>query len=448
MAATILTRRTLLRTAALAAAALGVPYVRGAHAAGELNIGFWDHWVPGANEPLQQLCHEWADKEKVALNIDFITSSGDKLALTAAAEAQAGAGHDILRISDWQPGAYADRLEPVDELVNALIAEHGKVLLGTEYVGKQKGHWVAMPTGNGTTALVPCARIDMLKEYAGLDVVKMYPAGGAPDRGLADAWTWDAFLGAAEKCAKAGYPFGLPLSNQSDAVNWVGAVFASHGADLVDAQGKITVKSDATRQVLEWFKRLVPLLPPSVFAWDNAGNNKWLVSGKGALIMNPPSAWAVAVRDAPDIAKQLWTFPSPKGPKGRYDPSNFGFWSIWNFSPNKSAAKSLLAYLSTRSSVEKLVAGSHGYDIPPFEKLRDLKTWAEEAPPQGTLYNYPPRGEVISSLSGYPAPINIGNQMFVQGTVCDMVARCTQQGQSIDQAIAAAADEIEGYMRS
>jgi ABC-type glycerol-3-phosphate transport system substrate-binding protein len=443
MARISLTRRTLL-SSGLATTTLAVPFVRSAYAAGKLSVGFWDHWIPGANEPLRQLCQQWADREKVDLNIDFITSSGDKLALTAAAEAQARSGHDIIRISDWQPGAYAGQLEPVDELVNSLIKEHGKVLLGTEYVGKQDGHWVAVPTGNGTTALVPCARIDMLKEYVGLDPTKMYPAGAPPDKALADAWTWDAFLTAAGKCAKAGYPFGLPLSNQSDAVNWVGAVFASHGAELVDAEGKITVKSDATREVLEWFKKLVPLLPSSVFAWDNAGNNKWLISGKGALIMNPPSAWAVAVRDAPKVAEQLWTFPAPKGSKGRYDPTNFGFWGIWNFSANKLAAKSLLAFLSTRSSVEKLVAGSHGYDIPPFEKLRDFKTWADEAPPTGTLYNYPPRGDVISSLSGYPAPINVGNQ----GTLCNMIARCTQQGQSIDQAIAAAADEIEGYMRS
>jgi len=75
-------------------------------------------------------------------------------------------------------------------------------------------------------------------------------------------------------------------------------------------------------------------------------------------------------------------------------------------------------------------------------------TWAEEAPPKGTLYNYRPRGDVISSRSGYPAPIYVGNQMFMQGTLCDMIARCTQQGQSIDQAITAAADEIEGYMRT
>ena len=107
--------------------------------------------------------------------------------------------------------------------------------------------------------------------------------------------------------------------------------------------------------MLEWFKKLVPLMPETVFAWDNAGNNKSLVSGQSALIMNPPSAWAVAERDAPKVAEQLWTFPSPKGPKGRFDPTNFGFWGIWKFSKNNPAAKSLLTHLSTRQSVQTLV---------------------------------------------------------------------------------------------
>jgi hypothetical protein len=31
----------------------------------------------------------------------------------------------------------------------------------------------------------------------------MYPAGALPDRALADNWTWDFFLAAAEKCFKA-----------------------------------------------------------------------------------------------------------------------------------------------------------------------------------------------------------------------------------------------------
>ena len=444
---TILTRRTLLKTAAMATTAIAAPFVHGVYAAGKLSCGFWDHWVPGANEPLAKLCREWADKEKVDLKIDFITTQGDKLNLTIAAEAQAKSGHDVLQMGDWYAAAQADNLEPVDELVNSLIAEHGRLVQGSEYIGRQKGRWIAVPTGIQTTAMTPCARIDYFKQYVGLDVTKMYPVG-PPDTGLAEAWTWEAFLAAAEKCTKAGYPFGMPLSTWSDAVNWVSAVFASYGASLVDEEGNIVVKSEAVKGVLEWFKKAVPFFPPSAFAWDNAANNKWLISGQGALIMNPPGAWAVAVRDAPDIAAQLWTFHSPKGPKGRFDPTNFGFWGIWNFSPNRAAAKSLLAYLSTRSSVEKLVAGSHGVDIPPFEKLRDFKTWEEEKPPVGTLYNYPPRGDVIALLAGYPAPASIGTQMFAQGTICKMVAQCTQQGKSVDAAIDFAQSELEGFSRT
>jgi ABC-type glycerol-3-phosphate transport system substrate-binding protein len=225
-------------------------------------------------------------------------------------------------------------------------------------------------------------------------------------------------------------------------------VFAAYGAQLVDDEGKITVKSDETRTVLEWFKKLVPLIPPDLFAWDDAGNNKWLIAGKGALIMNPPSAWAVAKRDNPKVAEQVWHFDAPKGPKGRYAPGLPYFWGIWGFSPNKPAAKSLLTFLSQRSSVEQLVAASGGYDLPAFSKLNDFKTWSEEGPPKGTLFNYPPKHDQIVSIAAAPAPPKIANQIYVQGTMTKMVARCTQGGESIEKAITWAADELEGFMRT
>jgi spermidine/putrescine-binding protein len=76
-----LTRRQFIAaTAASTAALVTAPYVRSARAAGSLSIGFWDHWVPGANEPLAKLCREWADKEKVELTMDFITSQGEACA--------------------------------------------------------------------------------------------------------------------------------------------------------------------------------------------------------------------------------------------------------------------------------------------------------------------------------------------------------------------------------
>src|SRR5712691_8530741 len=124
------TRRTVLQTAALATTALAVPFVRGAHAAGKLSVGWWDHWVPGANEPLEKLCREWAEKEKIDIKVDFITSNGDKDLLTVAAEAQAKNGHDILSFTAWYAPGQAENLEPVDDVLAALVREHGAVSAG------------------------------------------------------------------------------------------------------------------------------------------------------------------------------------------------------------------------------------------------------------------------------------------------------------------------------
>jgi ABC-type glycerol-3-phosphate transport system substrate-binding protein len=274
----------------------------------------------------------------------------------------------------------------------------------------------------------------------------MYPAGKAPDKS-ADNWTYDAFLDAAAKCQKAGFPFGIGLGQTPDSVDSMGTIFAAFGAQLVDAKGNITVKSDSVKQVLEYMKRLVAVLPPDIPAWDDASNNKWLVSGKGALIMNPPSAWAVAKRDNVKVAEQLWTFPAPRGPKARVQPYLPYFWGIWKFSKNKSAGKSLLAHISTRQAAEKMVEASQGYDIPAFAKFGDFKTWANEGPPKGTLFHYPPKPGQVLQVSGFPAPPKIGAQIYVQAIAPKMVVKATQGGESIDKVIAWAASELEGFMR-
>jgi ABC-type glycerol-3-phosphate transport system substrate-binding protein len=448
MEASRLTRRRVLQTAALATTAVATPFVHGAFAAGKLSVGFWDHWVPGANNALTKLCKEWAEKEKVDITIDYITSQGDKLNLTQAAEAQARSGHDILTFLAWAAASQADKLEPVDDVMASLIKTNGAVSKGIEYVAKQKGHWIAVPSCVGSPTLPSCARIDIFKNVLGIDLVKMYPPSAPADPALAETWNWDTFVTGAQKCFKDGHPFGLAMGVTNDAVAWLDPVLRSHGAALVDGEGNITVKSDEMRQVLEWFKKLVPVMPKDAFAWDDSSNNKYLIAGQGALIFNPPSAWAVAVRDAPKVAELLWTFPTPKGPKGRFDAAVPFFWGTWAFSPNKAAAKSLLTYIAQPSSVEQTVAASKGYDIPPFAGLHDFKTWAEEAPPKGTIYHYPPRGDVEMVIPYSPAPPNIANQIYAQATAPKMVAKCTVEGKSIDEAIAWAASELEGFSRS
>jgi len=419
-----LTRRRLLSTTAAATAAIAMPHVRGAHAAGKLSLGFWDHWVPGANNTTTALVNEWAAKEKVEVSVDYITSQGNKNLLTIAAEAQARSGHDVFQFPTWQPADHANRLDPVDEIMAELIKQNGAVNPTVEYLARAD---------------------DLMRQHAGIDVVAMYPSGAPPK---AEAWTLDAFLKGAEACHKAGFPFGIGLGTTEDNVDTAGAIFQSFGANLVDAKGDIAVKTDSVRQALEFYKKLAQWLPPDAPAWDNASNNKYLIAGKGALIMNPPSAWAVAKRDAPKVAEQLWTHGMPAGPKGRYAPFLPYFYGIWNFSKNRSAAKSLLLYLSQPSAVEKMVNASAGYDLPAFEKLTTFKVWAEESPPKGTLYHYPnPYNHQILSVAAQPAPPKIAVQIYTQAIQTKMVVRF-MQGEPLEKTLAWAETEVEGFMRT
>src|SRR5262249_32832248 len=168
-----------------------------------------------------------------------------------------------------------------------------KIDPSVEYLGKWKGRWITVPMTRGSLLMSVCSRFDRLQEFAGIDLKSMYPAGKEATP-AADAWTWDALLTAAEKCHKAGFAFGIPLGVTTDSVLWCGGMFKAFGADLMDASGKITVKTDTVRQAVDYGKRLAAFLPADVPAWDDASNNKWLISGRGALIFNPPSAWAVA----------------------------------------------------------------------------------------------------------------------------------------------------------
>jgi ABC-type glycerol-3-phosphate transport system substrate-binding protein len=435
-------------TIGAAAAALPLVHIRAAGAAGKLNIGFWDHWVPGANDVMQKQVNAWAAKNKVEVNVDFITSSGGKLQLTPAAETQAKTGHDVMTFVNWDAQNYAEFLDPVDDVMKRLIAANGETTATAAYLGKYKGHWTAIPASNGTQTKPPCARISWFKKH-GLDLQAMYPTKDEKNA-LQDNWTWETFLKFAELAAKDNMTFGMGMGSglNTDATDTHGAIFAAFGGTLIDAEGKSQLKSEGTRKAMEYAQRLVKFYPADAVSFDDASNNRALISGKSALIFNPPSAWAVAKRDAPDVAADCWTFPAPLGPKGRFVPTQTYFWGAYRFSPNKSAGKDLVEHLMQRDNIEAREIASSGYDLPPYAKLNDFKVWEEVGPPTGTVFNYPLRSASGQrpSLTGSEAAPEVAVQIYNRGVHNQMFARL-RDGQTTDQVVAWAQDEIEGYTR-
>src|SRR6202166_2950772 len=321
-----MSRRNALKLAT-ASAALPLVHIRSGRAAGKLSVGFWDHWVPEGNEVMKRQCATFAAAHQVDMQVDFITSVGSKNLLTIAAEAQAKTGHDIQQLPGWEVQNHADQLEPVNDIMQRLTAKYGNVAASSEYLFKIKSQWLAVPCSSGNQNKGPCGRISVLKDVAGLDVVKMYPPSADPTP-EANHWTYDTMLEAAEACKKANMTFGVGLGTTPDSVDTAGAMFAAFGAEVITAKGDINVHSDPVRQVLEYAQHLVKFLPDDAVSYDDASNNRALISGKSALIWNPPSAWAVAKRDAPQVAADCWTFPNPKGIKGRLVPHRPYFWGL------------------------------------------------------------------------------------------------------------------------
>ena len=217
------------------------------------SLGCWDHWVPGANKALDKLCNEWGDKNNVEVKIDFITSQGEKDKLTAAAEAQAGTGHDIMSHRDWNIRIHGDARAARRHRSRRSSSKYGPISPVAEYLAKIKGAWRGVPTAVGSQVKPCCSRFDLYKEHAGIDLRDMFPADESKwDKAKVDSWTWDAYLAAARK-AFQGRLSGRPADGPDQRRGRLGRrLFNAYGVVLVDAKDNIKINSDETRQALEY----------------------------------------------------------------------------------------------------------------------------------------------------------------------------------------------------
>ncbi|PPR17723.1 MAG: hypothetical protein CFH37_00941, partial [Alphaproteobacteria bacterium MarineAlpha9_Bin7] len=154
-------RRVLQYSVATGVAMIAAPYIKTARSAGKLSLGVWDHWVPGVNDVLQKICEDWGSANGVEVNMDFITSIGNKLLLTAQAESRAKTGHDVYSLPVYYPSMFRRSLEPVDDVVTDIISAYGPLAQSAYFLAQLDGVWRAAPSPTASPNLASVSRLDL-----------------------------------------------------------------------------------------------------------------------------------------------------------------------------------------------------------------------------------------------------------------------------------------------
>jgi multiple sugar transport system substrate-binding protein len=138
------------------------------------------------------------------------------------------------------------------------------------------------------------------------------------EAGLEHPKTWAELLRQGKVLKAQGNPVGIAISHSNDADTTSASVLWSYGGKVFEADGKTpAINSEGTAQVIEWYKELyTDAMEPEVLSWDDASNNRFLLSGKGSWIHNPISAWVAAVTNKQPIADDIGFHNSLAGPGG------------------------------------------------------------------------------------------------------------------------------------
>ena len=411
-----------------------------------LNIGLWNHWIPGAADVHTAIIKDWAAKNNVEVKIDLIGPQVRDIRTIASAESRAGTGHDIMALGPFDSWAFYKKCEPLNDVADYLQKKYGKFdSLGTylSYSLEDKA-WYAIPAPIGSHSYPLVSRLDYFKKHAGIDLKDIFPADVSKrDKAKVDAWTYDVFLKAAKKLHAAGFPFGGAIAETSDGMDWLGPLLLSFGSQPMDREGNITIESDGTLAGLEYLKELTQYMPKDIYGWDDASNNRWIISGKGSAIQNPPSAWSVAKRTQPENAAQMWHHDTPRGPAGHFRGALFYNFILWDWCKEKKAAKELLIYLLEKPQQYKMLEAAQGYDMPQLKPMYANPVWEKEGPPPGTVYNYVIRGDEQLVVGGYPAHPIAGNAIYGRSILAVMVAKATTGEMTPKDAMKWCAQELE-----
>jgi len=389
----------------------------------QLSMLSFNSFVPASDEELRRQAEAFGKQAGAEVRVDTISSS--QLPAKLAAEAHAQSGHDIVRTSSADPFLYENLLVDVGDAVDKL--------------GKQHGGWYGFAaescqTGSGWRS-VPWHWNSFPANY---NMAHFRKAGLEPPK------TWAELLKHGKVLKAQGNPVGIAVSHSNDANTTFASVLWCYGGKVFEVDGKTpAINSDKTGQVIEWYKELYKdAMEPEVLSWDDASNNRFLLSGKGSWIHNPISAYVAAVTAKQPIADDIGFHNSLAGPAGTHSAPSILSLGIWKFSPNGDLAKEFIQFLFRKENYDAWIVASSAFNHPPLRGLADHPIWTKN--PKFAML---PKEAEYGHARNWPAkPSAVGRLIDVNFILPDMVAK-SLAGMPTPRAMAWAEDQVKAAVQ-
>ncbi len=230
----------------------------------ELTFLSWNHFVPASDDELRRQAEVFSKQANCTVRVD--TMAHLQMPAKVAAEAQSQSGHDMYRSAGADPFLYEHLHANLDDLVDKLGKQFGGWYPFAAEMNQTKSGWKGVPW--------------FWVSFPGTYNQAHFKKAGFEN----PPKTWAELLSMGKALKKQGNPVGIPISHCSDAHSTYWSVAWSFGAKVLEADGKTpAINSDKTAHVLDWYKELyAEAMEPEVLSWDDAGNNRFLLSGKSS----------------------------------------------------------------------------------------------------------------------------------------------------------------------
>src|SRR6266478_3831467 len=431
-----LDRRTFIKTAGAAAAAMGgiegILAARRAPAFAQGTKLHWVRWVDFIPESDVELKRQMPEASKaLGAEVVFETINANDLQPRITAAIQSGAGADIFNFQYNWAHLYQNAVVDVSDVAGDIGKAEGgfyEIYPPSCQVG---GKWLAVPhsiVGNAVSY-----RKSWLKEAG----ASQYPK------------TWEEAHKLFTGLKKKGKPYGQTLGHTfGDAPTFTYTMLWAFGGAETDKSGKKVVLDskgalDSVKFMQSFWK---DCCDEGGLAWDDTNNNRAFHAGEISATLNGASIYIVAKRQPEKIrdenGKPLWEdidhAPLPAGPAGQFPLYLNMEHGIMEYSPNQKLAKDLLRWMHEQANFEKWFEACGGYSVAATTSWEGHPLWQKLDKPLQIFRTAARRTRIF----GYAGPSTArATEAFSKYIITDMYAKAAQ-GMKAEDAVKWAAQEL------